>query len=97
MIQPRKFALAISSEIRISLYGSVRCVVRNVQPSSDYSSVSPALSISATDLTENKSQYSLRNSNNILSVHANSTLYFNSFLPSVIAGPRSLVDKRVDS
>ena len=36
------------------------------------------------NLVHNRSQYSLRNSNNILSVHANSTLYFNSLLPSVI-------------
>ena len=36
------------------------------------------------NLVQNQSQYSLRNSNNLLSVHANSTLYFNSFLPSVI-------------
>ena len=35
-------------------------------------------------LVQNQSQYSLRNSNNIMSVHANSTLYSNSFLPSVI-------------
>ena len=35
-------------------------------------------------LVQTQSQYSLRNSNNVLSVHANSTLYYNSFLPSVI-------------
>ena len=36
------------------------------------------------NLIQNQSQYSFWTSNNILSVHANSTLYFNFFLPSVI-------------
>ena len=37
------------------------------------------------NLVQNQLQYSLRNSNNLLSVQSNLTLYFNSFLPSVIS------------
>ena len=41
-------------------------------------------------LVQNQSQYSLRNSNNILSVQAKSTVYFNSLFPSVIRACNNL-------
>ena len=50
-----------------------------------FSGITPAyLNQLVPTLVQTQSQYSLRNSNNVLSVHANSTLYYNSFLPSVI-------------
>ena len=36
------------------------------------------------DLVQNRSQYSLRNSNKMSTIHTNSQLYYSSFLPSAV-------------
>ena len=36
------------------------------------------------DLVQSRSQYSLRNSNNMSTIHTNSQLYYSSFLPSAV-------------